>query len=142
MIVDIIILEVQHINQGHVYVGIENIQKKTKYYEDHEKQILQRQKQYYEENKDKISKRQKQYNDQNKNKRIQYYENNKEKITKYYQEHKDVILSKVNCPCGGKYTLHKKHAHEKTKRHIQYLSSQTEEKLEENIDVVDGNEKI
>ena len=46
----------------------------------------------------------------------QYKIDNKEKIKEYDETRKE----KVECPCGGRYTLKHKHTHLKTKKHRDY----------------------
>ena len=67
------------------------------------------------------------YKDYNK----QYYQEHKEEILeyqqKYRQEHRDELKRKANqkidCECGGKFTLSNKSLHLKTKKHQKYLNS-------------------
>ena len=58
----------------------------------------------------------------------EYYENNKEvrlkQVKEYREKHKDEIKVKLNekieCECGGRYTLYNKKTHMKSKKHIKY----------------------
>ena len=75
-------------------------------------------KEYYENNKEKIS----EY-------KTQYYENNKEKLLqrqkKCQEKNKLKLNEKLNCICGGKYTLTHKAKHEKTIKHQQFIYTQS-----------------
>ena len=39
----------------------------------------------------------------------------------YYEANKDKTL-KVDCPCGGQYTYSHKSKHERTKKHLEFIS--------------------
>ena len=60
----------------------------------------------------------------------EYYEDNKEirkqQSKEYRNKNKEEISLrrsfKINCECGGKYTLLNKSAHSRTKKHLNYLS--------------------
>ena len=52
-------------------------------------------------------------------KKRQYRIENKDKIKAYTEMRKE----KVNCECGGSYTLNNKHHHIKTKKHQQDLAN-------------------
>ena len=74
-------------------------------------------KQYYEDNEKKLSQQQKQWRTNNKERTIeyakQYRTDNKEKIA-------EKCNKKVQCGCGGKYTIQNKARHEKTKKHMKW----------------------
>lgn len=63
------------------------------------------------------------YNDKNNARSRINYQKNKEKFSEkaknYYQKNKEKLTHKVNCFCGGKYTMINKLQHFKTKRHNQ-----------------------
>lgn len=77
--------------------------------------IKECQRAYNEANKDKISQ-----------KACEYYEANKDKISQkkreYYEANKEQInqkrSQKIDCECGGKYTLRNRSKHMKTKKHL------------------------
>ena len=93
------------------------------YYEDNRNNICEKKKHYYENNKDK----RKQYNEDNKHiiaqKMKQYYEDSKDKRKQYLETNKDKINCKMQCPCGGVYSLHHKARHFKTMLHKQYVEN-------------------
>ena len=74
------------------------------YYNDNKELLNRRHKQYYQDNKELL----KQY-------KKQYYQNNKELIKQKANE-------KFNCICGGKYTKKHKAQHEKSRKHINFIS--------------------
>jgi hypothetical protein len=69
---------------------------------------------YYEQNKEQIIEYNKQYKEQNKE---QILECNKQ----YKEKNKELINQKINCECGGKYTMGNKSIHIKTQKHIKYF---------------------
>ena len=86
--------------------------------EDNKEQLKQK----YEENRDELLKYKKEYREKNREeinkKRMEYYEQNKEIE---HERSKEWKMTKVNCECGGKYTLAHKAEHIKSKRHSKYL---------------------
>ena len=84
-------------------------------------------KEYREDNKDKI----KEYREANKDKKKDYYITNKDKIKQsskdYYITNKDIIKDKQNqkidCECGGKYTIRHKAQHFETTKHQEFIKS-------------------
>ena len=93
---------------------------KKKYYDDNKVKIDKRNKLYRDDNKIKISKHMKEYNQKNREsilvKHKEYYEKNK--IKKNAKLNREII----NCGCGSnivKYALKK---HEKSKKHLKYIS--------------------
>ena len=70
-------------------------------------------KEWYQNNKDKILEE----------KKIKY-QNNKDKILEEnkikYQNNKDKLLKKIECECGGSYSLNSKVRHFKTKKHLNF----------------------
>lgn len=48
--------------------------------------------------------------------------NKKEYNKKYKQDNKDYIYQKVNCICGGKYTMNHKARHMKTRKHRDFIN--------------------
>ena len=75
-----------------------------------------------EKNRDEILKYKKEYREKNREtinkKRMEFYEKNKDIE---YQRCKEWKSTKVECQCGGKYTLAHKAEHEKSKKHQQYI---------------------
>ena len=49
-------------------------------------------------------------------------ETEKQRNKVYRESHRDVILEKHECECGGSYSRSRKSDHEKTKKHIEYMS--------------------
>ena len=85
-------------------------------------------KEYYKDNVDKI----KQYHQGIKEKTSewgkQYRLDNKEKITEYRKQYRkdnaEKIKEKVQCGCGGRYTMVNKASHERTKKHMKWEATQ------------------
>ena len=75
-----------------------------------------------EKNRDEILKYKKEYREKNREtinkKRMEFYEKNKDIE---YQRCKEWKSTKVECQCGGKYTLAHKAEHEKSKKHQQHI---------------------
>jgi len=90
------------------------------YYDENKDTILEYGKIYYDENKDTILEQQKIYNHKNANKiskRVKiYYEKNRDKIL-------DWCGKKYTCSCGLTITICNKSRHEKTKKHIDFITS-------------------
>jgi hypothetical protein len=92
-------------------------------------------KEYYQENKDTKLIQYKEYYKKNREeiiiKKKEYYENNKEKKLmqrkEYYERHKDKICmqlkEKYTCICGSITQHGNKTRHERTQRHINYIST-------------------
>ena len=104
-----------------------------KEWRDDNKDHLKEQKQkYYQANKESLLSKSKEYVSQNKQKTVeyqtQYRELHKEGAQEYkrnwFQEHKDTLLQKCLCECGKYYTACHKRRHERTKQHIEFVSSQ------------------
>ncbi len=59
----------------------------------------------------------------------EYYQKNKERILAIQKENysikKEYYFDKIQCSCGGRYSLHHKARHEKTKKHLDYMSKST-----------------
>jgi len=59
--------------------------------------------------------------------RNKYYQENQAKIKEnnknYYQENQSKITQKFNCECGGKYLYSSKSQHLKSKKHLNFISS-------------------
>jgi hypothetical protein len=114
-----------------------NIPSRTnkEYYQDNKTFLLNKQNQYYQDNKETIKVKNKDY----KNEHIDYYieynnkyrEKNQELIKElkkqYYEENKNEILKKqcekLECGCGGIYSKCHQSRHNKTKKHINYLTT-------------------
>ncbi len=79
---------------------------------------------YYQDNKEEIKLYEKQYRDDHKN-----------EMKKYLADHKEKRSKKVNCTCGGKYTVAQKSTHFKSKihqaSHIQILPNPPTEPIQE-----------
>jgi hypothetical protein len=94
--------------------------KHKEYRETHKNELTDKKKEYYEAHKNEIKEKAKEYYEANKDKRIEkakeYYEANKDK-------RKEKLTEKINCDCGGKYIKLNKTNHNKTQRHIDFLSS-------------------
>jgi len=79
---------------------------------------------WYQDNKEKKA----EWYQDNKEKKAEWYQDNKENLKErhadYYQANKEKLVKKFNCPCGGKYTHINKSAHNKTKRHQNWLKTQ------------------
>jgi hypothetical protein len=90
-----------------------------KFYKDYYEENKNKEKEYYKENRVKILSRNK-----------EYYATNKEDVLKQikeYQERKKEELKKkrgerIECECGGRYTISNKHIHYKTKKHQNYVN--------------------
>jgi hypothetical protein len=95
------------------------IEFKERYIKNRESLLIYK-KEYNEKNKDKFTELKKQYYEENREeileKQRQYYEENKEEINKKRSE-------KLECECGGKYTINNKSNHSKTKQHMNYLNN-------------------
>ena len=90
---------------------------------------------YREANREKIVKREAEYRQANREQLLErsaeYYQANLERITErhaeYYQTHRERILEKHTCQCGGRYVTSCKSRHSKSKRHVNWLSTQPPE---------------
>jgi len=130
----------------------QEIQEKHKiYYCENRDTILEQRKKYQQENRDTISEQQKKYQQENRDtileqRKIHYYENrdtileqrkiyydeNKDKFLeknkKYYQTNKEELNKKRNekytCQCGSTLRISDKSRHERSKKHIDFITSQ------------------
>lgn len=99
------------------------------YYQDNKEKIIGKKKQYYEDNKEKIGEYRKQYTTDNKEKiaeyKKQYRTDNKEKIKGKRQQYRQTDKQKVShtCECGGKFKINDKARHERTKKHIKWMTT-------------------
>ena len=94
------------------------------------------QKEYYQDYKERIKIKNKEYRDERKEeikiKKKEYYEQHKEQLNikkkEYHDKNKEVISikrnKKMNCECGGLYTLNNKSVHLKTKKHQDFIKPQ------------------
>ena len=110
---------------------------KREYYDDNINKILTYNKILRQKNKDVISKKQKVYYQKNKDNLLEKdkirYEKNKDIILEkkkiYYEENRDIISEKrkqkYTCCCGSNICITEKSRHEKTKKHIGYIQSQS-----------------
>jgi hypothetical protein len=115
----------QHTEQRKKYIEEHREQASERsriYYETNKEEILQKDKEYYEKNKEQILEYQKEYYGNNKDlvneKHKKYCETNKEQIDK---QRKGTHL----CECGIQYTQSNKSRHDKSKKHIAFIASQT-----------------
>ena len=124
-----VILEQQ---QKHYEQNKEIIQERQKKYrESHTEEISLQKKAYYEENKTKINEYKKDWYEKNKEAVIARVKANSEvnhdqKLEYYkkrYQEKKEALSVKIECVCGGCYTVMSKAKHLKTKLHTKYEES-------------------
>jgi len=91
---------------------------------------------YYEKNKEDIQAYKKTYRENNRENIQAYKENNKEAIRAYEKDYREKNKEamqaykkaynekhsdRINCGCGGKYTLMGKSRHEKTKKHLKFI---------------------
>jgi hypothetical protein len=91
-------------NDNKAYTSYEQkLENMRVYYVEHKEEIKVWNKKYVEENKEMIAER-------NHNR----YEENKEEIQKIKQQ-------KINCECGGRYTINHRATHFKTPKHISFL---------------------
>ena len=101
------------------------------YYENNKERLNEMRKIYYENNKESINEKSKIYRENNKEKEKKrtkiYHENNKERLNerhrKYNLQNKERLKEKHNCICGGKYTINHKLRHERSKKHIKYITN-------------------
>ena len=97
----------------------------AKYREDKKEELLEYTKQYRDSHRDQI----KQYKLENKEqilvKNREYYQRTKEQKQDYQKSDKVKAwkTAKVECPCGGSYTLCHKSQHVKSARHMKYEES-------------------
>ncbi len=116
-------------------------EKNKEYRENNKEQLSKYYKEYRENNKDKIKEKQKEYSENNKDKIVEYRKNNKdvireqrkeyrennkniikEKKKQFYEKNKDKKMEKIECICGSIVRIDSVKRHERTKKHINYLS--------------------
>ena len=118
---------------------IENKEKlaenKKKYYVDNKEKLTEKFKKYYVDNREKLKEQMKEYRENNKEKikekKKEHYNNNKESIAEkkkeHYEKNKESIAEKKKekyiCGCGKTATFSHKARHNKTKKHLKYLST-------------------
>ena len=109
----------EHIKQYRQQYRCDNKEQIKEYREKNKEHM----KQYYQENKE----RYKQYKCDNKEQIKQYRCDNKEQINEYskqyYQKNKTRYAEIHHCDCGGHYRLKHKPRHEKSKKHLNYMSN-------------------
>ena len=105
------------------------------YYKDNKEQLDNQNKEYYQNHKEEYYERNKKYREENPDKvktyQKEYVKTNKEKIQTYQKEYrqknKETLskqkTTKVECQCGGRYTLCHKAEHFKRKKHQNYLNN-------------------
>lgn len=97
-------------------------QQRKEYREKNKEKIAQKDRKYYEEHKEEKQKYDKEYYEQNKEKKIEqakiYYENNKEELDEKRKE-------KITCECGGFTVKSNLARHIKSKKHQEYLLTNT-----------------
>ena len=113
-------LELEEQKQYEIYGGELNSQYPTRTRKEYLIDNKEKIKEYYQENKEKYNEKFKKYYVDNKEKlkeqMKEYYLNNLEKI-------KEKNNKKIKCECGGRYTRINKARHNKTKKHLKYLST-------------------
>ena len=57
------------------------------------------------------------------NKLLTRNEEKKKRNASYYQTHKETMGAKIQCPCGGRYTLFNKSNHCSSMKHINWLKN-------------------
>ena len=85
------------------------------------------------QNKEELALKKKQWYEKNKDKIKQYYLDNKERIniqqTKHRQDNQtkynEYNMRKFKCNCGSTYSYSQKARHERTNKHIKYISNQS-----------------
>ena len=91
-------------------------EKRRKYYETNR----DKSKEYYKANRDTLKERSREYHKANREKNNEqskvYHKENRETINKKQRE-------KFDCECGGRYTRSSKARHMKTKKHLAYVSA-------------------
>ena len=96
---------------------------KKEHYKDNKEDILKKQKQYYKDNKEDVLLQHKQYYEDNKEdvlkKQKQYALKNKE----HKKEYDKTRQQKINCECGGRYTICHRAGHFRTKKHQEYVKN-------------------
>jgi hypothetical protein len=114
---------------------------KQEYCEDNKEQIAEQKKKYREEHKEQIAEKEKKYRDEHKEQvadyHIKYYEEHKEQVAEkqkiYYEENKEKILEQqaqlYQCECGSICRYGEKARHFKTKKHQNYINSQSTSSL-------------
>ena len=109
-------------NQENYYNKIDEIKETQKnYYQNHKDEYYERNQTYREENPEKVKQYQKEYVENNQ-KQIQSYQENYREINK--DKLKEWKNTKVECECGGRYTLSHKAEHFKSQRHQNFLNNQ------------------
>lgn len=110
--------------------------KMVQYREDNREEINAKQAQYNQDNREKINAKQAQYNQKHREeinaKRAQYRETHREEInrkqTQYQKDHKEEIKEyqsvKITCQCGSVFGRNDKARHERSKKHIDFISNQ------------------
>ena len=92
---------------------------KKEYYEDNKDVINTYKKEWYEKNQEAVIARVKANNEANRDQKLEYYK-------KRYEDKKESLSIKVDCPCGGCYSVMSKNKHMRTAKHKKY-----EEELKE-----------
>lgn len=107
----------------------EVIQERQKIYRDeHQEEISKQKQQYYENNKEQLSEYKKEWYEKNKEAVIARVktnsEANRDQKQEYdkmrYEEKKEALSVKVECPCGGCYSVMSKKKHMRTAKHKKY----------------------
>jgi hypothetical protein len=101
------------------------------YREEHKEQLIEYNKQYREENKEQISKQRKQYYQEHIEQYKQYYQDNKNNILQYKKQYREQKKEQIKAQAESKYTCcccsivrnDYKSRHEKSKKHLNYVSS-------------------
>jgi hypothetical protein len=110
-------------HQQHYEQNKEIVQERLKKYrESHTEEKSLQNKAYYQENKAKINEYKKNWYQQNKEAVIARVKANSERKQRY-EEKKEALSVKVDCSCGGCFTVMSKSKHLKTKLHKKYEES-------------------
>jgi hypothetical protein len=86
---------------------------KKEYYEDNKDVITTYKKEWYEKNKETVIARVKANNEANRDQKLEYYKQR-------YEDKKESLSIKVDCPCGGCYSVMSKNKHMRTAKHKKY----------------------
>lgn len=100
------------------------------YYNENKEMIKEKYKKLYQDNKEAICEKTNQYKKANKDKVSEsgkkYHNDNKDKINerhrKHYNDNKSRFRQKIECECGGTYSMTNKTNHLKTKKHQTFVN--------------------
>jgi len=106
----------------------EIILKQKEYYEKNKEELKLRTKRNYEQNKNEINIKQQSYREKNKeHNTVENRVKNNEYVKNYREKNADELKKKrgimYDCECGGKYIIDGKNRHERTQKHIKYITN-------------------